>query len=1200
MAMSVPFPIFSGRNEEFGFYIKRLEASFDANNTDESKKVSTLIAVMGQDLYKLAYDLFAPVDVSTQTFDNIVYKLKLYLNPPPKVIPARCKFFKRNQNDIETICIFVACLRGLADNCKFGDNLNTMLRDKIVSGVKSENLQRRLLQESDDVTLDRIYDIATAFELAESDMRIIKSDTKDCDKLYLHTSDNKKCYRCGSKNHMAPICKFKEATCYKCGMVGHISTVCTTNTKTQTKHGNKRSCRNKKVKKQYGIEKLEKESDADFDIQRLSNKHLNDNLHITLEVDGNPIEFEIDTGSAVTVISLNLFEKFWCDKKLVKCFSRLKSFSGNLVDIVGQYSVFVKQAGLKLPIMVVQKNNTALLGRNWLGVLKIDYNRILNIDQLEETTKVVELLEKYPRLFDSKYGVIPDIKGQLYLKEGAVPKCCKARPVPFALRDKVKSELDRLMSEEIITKVNSSNWSTPMVVVHKKNGSVRLCGDFKVTVNPQIRVDQHPIPRIEEIFNSLSGSKYFSKLDICNAFLNLEMEENSKELLTLVTNWGLYRFNRLAFGVASSPAIWQRTIEQILDGIAGTQVYMDDILVMGKTKSEHLENLTRVFKRLDEFNLKLNKEKCKFFKPSLEFCGHIIDANGLHQAPNKIRAIKNAPRPENVSQLRSLIGFINYYHKFLPNLSTILEPWYALLKNGTRWCWSKECDNTFEKVKNLITSNQVLTPYDSDFPIRLACDASSYGLGAVISQMVNGKERPIAFASRTLNNAERNYSQIEKEGLSIVWSIKKFHIYLYGRKFILFTDHKPLTFIFNPSKGISGTMSSRLQRWALLLASFDYDIEYRSSGKHSNADGLSRVPLKETTQEEEDICWGIDLIEYLEDLPVTVQEIRKQTLHDPVLKIVYQNVMKGWLEKMDDRDITKDLLPYFYKRNELTISQGCLMWGLRVLVPYKFRKIVKTELHQGHLGIVKMKALARSFVWWPGIDKEIEELARSCSDCQEYKLIPKNLCVHKWEQAPSPWYRIHIDYAGPFLGKMFLVIVDAYSKWPEIISMNSTNTESTIRVLRDVFSRYGIPVLLVSDNGTQFTSEEFENFLRSNGVKHSTCAPYHPATNGQAERYVQTFKYAMKAALGDSGSLSLKLANFLFAYRNTPHMSTNETPANLFLKRNLRSRLSLVQPQLLNDVMVRGKEHQKCKIFESSKKCISEIIVECEDGYLER
>ena len=334
----------------------------------------------------------------------------------------------------------------------------------------------------------------------------------------------------------------------------------------------------------------------------------------------------------------------------------------------------------------------------------------------------------------------------------------------------------------------------------------------------------------------------------------------------------------MVFGVASAPAIWQQTMDQVLQGIPGTQCYLDDILITGNSDEQHLANLEQVLHRLNEYGLRARKEKCEFFKESVAYCGHIIDSQGLHKSPDKIEAVVRAPAPQKVTQLRSFLGLVNYYHKFLPNLATVIHPLNNLLRTGVEWKWTAECQNAFKECKKLITSEEVLAHFDPKLPLRLACDASPYGIGAVLShKCADGQERPVAFASRSLSTAERNYAQIDREALSLVWGVKKFHHYLHGRRFTLLTDHQPLISIFSPSKGVPMMTAQRLQRWALFLGAHRYDIAFKGTKQHGNADGLSRLPLPTV-----DGSVAADPVEVfhstlVDTLPVTNADIVNQT-----------------------------------------------------------------------------------------------------------------------------------------------------------------------------------------------------------------------------------------------------------------------------------------------------------------------------------
>lgn len=302
------------------------------------------------------------------------------------------------------------------------------------------------------------------------------------------------------------------------------------------------------------------------------------------------------------------------------------------------------------------------------------------------------------------------IEAKITLKPDHTPKFYQPRVVPYAIRPKVEAELTRLPEMVVISPMQYSEWATPVVPVIKKDGSVRLCGDFKVTLNPAICVDHYPIPRIEDLFASLAGGQLFSKLDLSSAYLQMPVAHESRKLLTISTQKGLFCYNRLPFGIAPAPALFQKAMDQILLGIPNTHCYLDDILITGRDHVEHLKTLDQVLTRLEKYGLKLQREK--FFRQSLEYLGHYIDAAGLHKSPEKIKAIMEAPAPTNVSQLRSFLGMINYYGRFIPNLASVLNPLNALLCKEKKWCWSVACDKSFQEVKDLLTSPAVLTHYD--------------------------------------------------------------------------------------------------------------------------------------------------------------------------------------------------------------------------------------------------------------------------------------------------------------------------------------------------------------------------------------------------------------------------------------------------------------------------------------------------------
>ena len=888
---------------------------------------------------------------------------------------------------------------------------------------------------------------------------------------------------------------------------------------------------------------------------------------------------EVDTGAALSVISETTRLAIFPEDTLHPSTLILKTYTDEHLKVTGTLNVRVRYGDQKqkLVLVVVAGNGPSLLGRNWLKYIRLDWSSIFAVRTARKKT-LDSLLKQHESLFTDELGNVKPFTASLQILPNATPRFFKPRPVPFAIKDAVSQELNHLEKQGIISSVSTSQWAAPIVIVPKKDGRFRICGDYKVTVNQTLDVEEYPLPTPEELFSTLSGGRIFSKLDLSQAYLQVSVDEASKPYLTVNTHRGLYVYNRLPFGVASAPAIFQKIMDTVLQGIAGVTCYIDDILVSSPDEETHIQILGEVFDRLEKHGFRLKQDKCEFLLSHIEYLGHVVNEAGLHPLPSKVEAITKAPIPVNAQQLRSFLGLVNYYGKFIPNLAIRLHSLNQLLQAHKKWKWSRECAEAFRDVKKLITSACVLTHYNPELPITLAADASAYGVGAVISHVFpDGSEHPLAFASRTLTPSERNYAQLEKEALSLIFGVKKFHRFLYGRKFILITDHRPLVTILGPKKGIPSLAAARLQRWAVLLSAYKYDIRYKATSDHSNADGLSRLPLPSTGSTSETEPVTMFNIGQVQALPVTVQDIQQATRRDATLGKVYKYVQQGW-----PKQVSEELLLYSNRQTELSTENGCLLWGIRVIVPKSLQSRVLQSLHANHPGVSRMKTIARSHFWWKGLDKDIETMGKTCHSCQANQSNPPTAPLHPWVWPDLPWRRIHVDFAGPFLGHMFFVIVDAHSKWPEVEMMTSTTSNKTIEVLRSQFARHGLPEQLVSDNGPQFTSDEFEKFLKGNRVKHILTAPYHPASNGLAERFVRTLKHSLKASSGDGRSVCHRLAEFLFEYRATPHATTGVSPDELFLKRPLRTRFDLMRPNAKEQVMSKQAK-QKAQHDEHAK-----------------
>jgi hypothetical protein len=773
------------------------------------------------------------------------------------------------------------------------------------------------------------------------------------------------------------------------------------------------------------------------------------------------------------------------------------------------------------------------------------------------------VLNEFSDVFGPITGTIKNFQANVSLKDDAVPKFLKARPIPYALSAKVDEELEKMESMGVLTKVEHSQWASPLVVVPKSGGRIRITGDFKHTVNHQLNVTQYPLASPDVLFNSVSGGETFSKLDGPDAFHQIPLNEESKKFLVVNTPRGLYQYNVLPMGIASAPAIFQQFMDRMLHGIPMAGAFMDDCICSGRSEQEHLHTLRQVLQRMREANYKLGKAKCEFLRKSVKFLGFVLSGDGRHTDPQKVEAIMEISAPNNAKDLSSFLGLVNFYRSFVPRFSDLCEPLYRLTQQDVEWNWTELCQRIFEEVKSTLSSSEVLATYDMSRPIGISCDASPVGLGAVLfHKYPDGTERPICYASRTLSPAERRYPQIEREALGIYFGCSKFYQYLCGNKFTLVTDHEPFLCIFGPNKQVPSFTASRIHKWSQYLSQFRFDVVYRNTKLHGNADALSRLPVGHAEPDELESEVHMVASSCLGQVPVTSTKIRKFTSRDKVVSLVFRHMMDGWPKIVKKEDA---IYPYFLHRNELTIMQGIILWGLRVVIPTGLRKELLAELHAGHFGIVRMKSLARQFVWWPGIDKDITTLALNCHSCRESSPNPPAAPLHPWEFPEKPWQRLHVDLAGPFFNKMWLVLMDAHSKWPEVYPLARDSTSTTVIThIRDCISRFGIPEQIVSDNGTQFTSREFQAFCKGNGINHSTSSVYHPRSNGEAERLVATFKASMTKA--GSKDWELSLHRFLLTYRITPHATTGSAPCELLQGRKLRCLLDLVRPSPVSNV----------------------------------
>ena len=578
----------------------------------------------------------------------------------------------------------------------------------------------------------------------------------------------------------------------------------------------------------------------------------------------------------------------------------------------------------------------------------------------------------------------------------------------------------------------------------------------------------------------------------------------------------------------------------ILDGLPGVVCQMDDVLIFGSTQAEHNSRLHAALERIQKAGATLNPEKCEFSCSSVKFLGHLVDGNGIRADPEKTRAIRELKAPTNISELRRLLGMVNQLGKFSPSLATLTQPLRELLSTKNAWVWGPIQGQAFEAVKTEISKETTLALYDPQKDMKVSADASSFGLGAVLLQKEDGEWRPVSFASRSMSETECQYAQIEKEALATTWACEKFAMYILGKTFMIETDHKPLVSLLG-SKHLD-SLPPRVLRFRLRLARFDYSITHVPGTTLYTADTLSRAPLESTAntlQEELAELAILSCIAHLPASPDRLQAYREAQNADALLSLIIKYCRTGWpgKEKINDA-----ISPYWESQGYLTLKDDLLLYGSRIVVPAAMQKETLNKLHEGHMGIERCRLRARTSVWWPGISKEIEKTIQNCTHCASEK-IPRKEPLMPTKLPNYPWQKVGTDLFS-LNGATYLLASDYFSRFPEVIKLNTITSASVITALKSIFSRHGIPEEVVSDNGPQYASHELKEFAKEYNFKHTTSSPHFPQSNGHAERAVQTVKKLLK------GSKDHYMA--LLCYRSTPLTWCGLSPAELLMGRPTR------------------------------------------------
>ena len=1111
------------------------------NKEEDSVQRATLLHLAGTGVQRLLSGLPG----SKEKFEEVKSALTAHFQPKRNKWAERYKFRKRSQKENESVDTFIAELRVLSLSCDFGDSVEDNILGQVIEKCHDSYLREKLLQQGDTLTLEKAQTLGRAIEHAKKDTLLFgeekpsifqeKSDVHQIKKAPAAcNTKTRNCFRCGRDDHLAndQNCRAKGAECRKCKRIGHYAKCC----------------------KSVGSEKMENRvktveqtsQDADeynFEYVYFASNEGGIEFNIDVEINGKQVKMMIDTGCARTLVPKNWFKEN-IDCPIRHSSAKFTAFGGGELKCLGTFDARLrcKNQEITEPVFVIDVDGPPLLGRSAIQAFNLVKIHAVGEGQVNQKECI---LHEYADVFKEELGVLKDYEYDIKINNEVPPKVQRQRPVPAPLELRLKEEIERMINEDVIEEASGASWISPVHVVYKGNGELRICVDLREANRAVIR-ERFPIPRIQDLLRQLNSAKLFSTLDLRKAYWQVRLSEKSREITSFMAAGKVYQFKRLPFGLASAPEAYQRVMCIVCEGLAGVLNYFDDVVVYGSTPEEHWKNLRAMLDTLRAYGLRLNAKKCVIGVSELKFLGHIISAAGVRPDPEKVRAIVEAPVPQDQAQLRSFLGSITYLMQYIPHLATVIAPLRSLTQKGVPWKWTTTETEAYKQIKKLLINAPGLAHYSMEANIKLIVDASPCGLGCVLLQEIDNQLRPVAYASRSLTNVEKRYAQIEREALAVLYGLQKMHAYIYGRHITVATDHKPLLGVFTKA-----TQSIRLERIALRAQDYDFTLIYEP-GTGNIADGLSRLPTTVPGSEVNFVDEHVNFVKK-ETVLLSIEEIQEAGKEDAEVQSIITAINEGW------NSSNESLKPWRHVKEELTFAQGLLWRGRRICVPSKLRRKALKLAHEAHQGIVRSKQRLRACLFWPGMDSDAEEFCRNCETCVRLQPLRRDTPCKPTPLPDHCWEKCALDLVGPFPGQIYiLTLVDYRSKWPEAAILKTITSQKIITVLTEIFARFGNPKILISDNGPQLISEEFKSFLKENGIQHSRVSPYFPQANGQVERFHRYLEHSIRAAEIDGFEWTEVLPDILQVYRSTPHAGTKMTPARLMLNREIATKLPMV------------------------------------------